>query len=183
MKKLIDKQQAVDALGERPMIWTEDDYELGQANQYDADKAAIENLSGIQLEPAIPVAWIEEYIERLNNTPGVFAKSRANIIQAVLDEWRGEQENMKTNDTTDRRQAGDVQGSQTVQEPHEGYWVGSDGSYVCSECGGDPIDFIETMSASSDAYMETPMSYCPHCGTKMNGIKSNVERKNHRKGA
>ena len=87
MRELIDKQQAIDALGERPMVWTEDDYELGQANQYDADKAAIENLSGEQLEPAIPVTWIEGQIEQLNNTGNRYAKLTANIIKAMLNEY------------------------------------------------------------------------------------------------
>ena len=54
-------------------------------------------------------------------------------------------------------------------EPKEGHWIGSDGSYVCSECGGDPIDFIATMGASFDAYIETPMNYCPNCGSYNGG--------------
>ena len=28
-------------------------------------------------------------------------------------------------------------------EPHEGHWIGGDGSYICSECNGSPMDFIE----------------------------------------
>lgn len=52
-------------------------------------------------------------------------------------------------------------------EPKEGYWIGSDGSYICSECNGDPLDFIDTMGASYDAYVETLMKFCPNCGTKM----------------
>ena len=56
----------------------------------------------------------------------------------------------------------------TVQpEPHEGHWIGSDGSYICSECNGDPLDFIDTMGASCDAYVETLMKFCPNCGAKM----------------
>ena len=52
-------------------------------------------------------------------------------------------------------------------EPHEGHWIGGDGSYICSECNGSPMDFIDTMSASFDAYVETPMNYCPNCGADM----------------
>ena len=55
------------------------------------------------------------------------------------------------------------------QEPHEGYWIGGDGSYICSECNGSPMDFIGTMGASFDAYVEIPMNYCPNCGARMKG--------------
>lgn len=56
-------------------------------------------------------------------------------------------------------------------EPHEGHWIGGDGSYICSECGGNPMDFIDTMSISFGAYIETSMNYCPHCGADMRGMK------------
>lgn len=52
-------------------------------------------------------------------------------------------------------------------EPREGHWIGGDGSYICSECNGSPMDFIDTMGASFDAYVETPMNYCPNCGAYM----------------
>lgn len=40
----ISRQETIDALGERPMVWTESDYELGARNQYDADVLALEAL-------------------------------------------------------------------------------------------------------------------------------------------
>ena len=52
-------------------------------------------------------------------------------------------------------------------ERKRGHWIGGDGSYICSECNGSPIDFINTMGASFDAYVETPPNYCPHCGADM----------------
>ena len=45
-------------------------------------------------------------------------------------------------------------------EQKKGHW---DEDGCCSECGGDPMDFID----SYDAYIETPMLYCPRCGAKM----------------
>ena len=56
-------------------------------------------------------------------------------------------------------------------ERKEGHWIGSDGSYICSECNGSPLDFIDTMGISFDAYVETLMNYCPNCGAKMKGAK------------
>ncbi len=57
----------------------------------------------------------------------------------------------------------------TQPERKRGHWIGGDGSYICSECNGNPIDFINTMGASFDAYVETPMNYCPFCGADMRG--------------
>lgn len=46
---LIDKEAALDAMGERPLVWTGGDYELGCRNQYDADRLAIETVPPAQL--------------------------------------------------------------------------------------------------------------------------------------
>ena len=49
MDDLISRQAALDALGERPMLWTDDDYYvLGGRNQYDSDRLAIETLPSAQ---------------------------------------------------------------------------------------------------------------------------------------
>ena len=50
MSNLIDRQAAIDALGERPMVWVESDYELGARNQYDADVLALETVPSAQPE-------------------------------------------------------------------------------------------------------------------------------------
>ena len=47
MGDLIDRQAAIDALGEQPMVWTDSDYELGRQNQYDSDVSAIQNVPTI----------------------------------------------------------------------------------------------------------------------------------------
>ena len=44
----IERQAAIDALGERPMVWAESDYELGARNQYDADVLALETVPPAQ---------------------------------------------------------------------------------------------------------------------------------------
>ena len=44
-KDTVYRQDAIDALGERPMVWTDDDqYALGERSQYDRDRLAIEAL-------------------------------------------------------------------------------------------------------------------------------------------
>ena len=49
MDDLIRRKAAIEALGERPIVWTDDDnYALGERNQYDMDKLAIETVSSAQ---------------------------------------------------------------------------------------------------------------------------------------
>ena len=50
MSDLISRQAAIEALGERPMVWVESDYELGARNQYDADVLALETVPSAQPE-------------------------------------------------------------------------------------------------------------------------------------
>ena len=47
------------------------------------------------------------------------------------------------------------------------HWIGNEGSYICSRCGNDPLDYISTMGAVNDAYMEILMDFCPCCGAHM----------------
>ena len=48
MNDLINRQAAIDALGDRPEVWTDSDYEIAQRNQYDADRLAIETVPSAQ---------------------------------------------------------------------------------------------------------------------------------------
>ena len=46
---MISRQAALDALGERPVVWSDnDDYTLGERNQYDMDRLAIETVPSAQ---------------------------------------------------------------------------------------------------------------------------------------
>ena len=56
MSDLIERQAAIDALGERPIVWTDDNqYALGERNQYDIDRLAIETLPSAQPERDVPI--------------------------------------------------------------------------------------------------------------------------------
>ena len=48
----ISRKAAIDAIGERPMVWNGNDYELGARNQYDADVLALETVPSAQPETA-----------------------------------------------------------------------------------------------------------------------------------
>ena len=52
---LISRAAALDALGERPVVWSDnDDYTLGARNQYDMDRLAIETVPSAQPPKEIP---------------------------------------------------------------------------------------------------------------------------------
>ena len=58
--ELISRAAALDALGERPLLWTNDNYYvLGERNQYDSDRLAIETVPSAQPPKEIPkrVLW------------------------------------------------------------------------------------------------------------------------------
>lgn len=58
MSKYIDKQEAIDALGERPISWTDSEYELGKQNQYDEDILALIDVPTVEVEPVRHGRWI-----------------------------------------------------------------------------------------------------------------------------
>lgn len=53
MGDLIDRQKAIDAIGERPYTWTDSEYELGKQNQYDDDLQSILNLKKVDAVPVV----------------------------------------------------------------------------------------------------------------------------------
>ena len=48
MDDLISRQAAIDALGEKPLAWTEGEYELGLQNQWQSDVDALNGLPSAQ---------------------------------------------------------------------------------------------------------------------------------------
>ena len=69
MVELIEKQMALDALGEEPEVWTEnDEYALGLNNQWHYDVHALE---------AVPPAQPETYKEKLNEIASALSEKFA----------------------------------------------------------------------------------------------------------
>ena len=67
MADYIDRQAAIDALGERPMVWTsDDDYSLGERNQYDIDRLAIETVPSADVQPVRHGKWEERKVADKN---------------------------------------------------------------------------------------------------------------------
>ena len=60
MQDLISRQAAIEALGEKPLAWTEGEYELGLQNQWQSDVDALNGLPSVQPERK-KGKWIGKY--------------------------------------------------------------------------------------------------------------------------
>lgn len=58
MSDLIERQAAIDTLGEKPLAWTEGEYELGLQNQWQSDVDALKALPSAQPD-------LSEYSDKL----------------------------------------------------------------------------------------------------------------------
>lgn len=79
---LISRKAAIEALGERPMVWMDDDdYALGERSQYDMDKLAIETVPSAQPEQR----WIP-CSERLPEKPNIYTvtDSKGDVVRFVF---------------------------------------------------------------------------------------------------
>ena len=59
MVEYIDRQAAIDALGEEPEIWCETDEEAATRSQWEMDKAAIESVQPADVRPVIHGRWVK----------------------------------------------------------------------------------------------------------------------------
>ena len=96
MDDLISRQAALEALGERPVVWSDnDDYTLGERNQYDMDRLAIgtvpsaqPTLYGYQIEH---LALVARVMEQEGVTPEKAVETFGNIskiVQIIVEEQR-----------------------------------------------------------------------------------------------
>lgn len=60
MDKYIKLQDAIDALGEEPENWIDDEFDLGTADQWRWDLRAIK---AVEPEDVVPWSWLENYID------------------------------------------------------------------------------------------------------------------------
>lgn len=58
MNDYISRQEVINAIGERPMTWTDSDYELGTVGQYDHDRLAIERVPSADVKKIEHGYWI-----------------------------------------------------------------------------------------------------------------------------
>ena len=84
---LIDRQAAIDALGERPMVWVGSDYELGARNQYDADVLALETVPSAQPQSCKDAVSKADVLETYSELYDVFDDNKEikNELHKIYD--------------------------------------------------------------------------------------------------
>lgn len=88
--RLIDADAAIIAVSDQD-IGMLTPWDMGRNSGLNFAIKKIKELPTIQPEHAITLSWIEEYIERLCNVPGIYSELRVSIINKMIDEWNKEQ--------------------------------------------------------------------------------------------
>ena len=93
VQNAVSRQAAIDALGERPVVWTTDDeYLLGARNQYDMDKLAIETVPSAQPEIEERMSEMEQNVP---NDDFISRKRAIDVIRFECGEWTGLAKNIE----------------------------------------------------------------------------------------
>jgi len=87
MDDLISRQEAIEEqeayMAEKPLDGYEDECSLIDI---------LKKLPSAQPEPAIPLSWIENHIERLQSLDNAFANLTAVQISTMVQKWRDEKD-------------------------------------------------------------------------------------------
>lgn len=92
----ISRQAAIDALGEKPLAWTEGEYELGLQQQWEVDVDAIKAVPSAQHEPISEEyakavrTWLINYQVRCAELMGRYTPYE--ILGWIVSDWRKENE-------------------------------------------------------------------------------------------
>ena len=94
MGDLIDRQAAIDALGEKPLAWTEGEYELGLQNQWQSDVDALNGLPSAQPERKTEdfEKGLHDMFDHIWNCEiehPMFQDTVGELMQAVIQLYRG----------------------------------------------------------------------------------------------
>lgn len=84
MIEFIRKQDAINALGEEPEVWYDDDYEIGARDEWVSNKLSIEALDRVDVKPFIRAKWIVE-----ENTFGFLTCECSNCGEITRDTVMG----------------------------------------------------------------------------------------------
>lgn len=179
MSDTIYRQAAIDALGERPLVWTNSDYEVARENQWDTDKRAIENVPSAQPERLTDDDFetirihLNAYKEKLcNQQRWEEAEEYQRIIDRFmgfasaqpysLDEWCDTCKEYDSERHCCPRYNRVIRDAMKMRK--RGKWerlsirpnVYGDLRWYCSSCGYSTLDD-----------WASTWSYCPHCGADM----------------
>lgn len=151
MDDLIDRQQAIDALGEEPPVWYDGEDEIAERNQWRRDVNAIKMMPSAQPEEFEWCTDCKEY-DQTEHCCHRWTK----VIRQTVAEIKAEQPDFDTVAEIDKAhddgyKQGYLQGKADY-EPKTGEWLDFCGSYQCSHCN------------MTNAYED---NFCPNCGARM----------------
>ena len=89
MSEYIEREKAIDALGEEPPVWHDGIDEISEQEQWRRDRAAIESVPSVQPD-VIPLEWITKHLEWLDNCDNDFAQLAKVGIRAMVEIWEKE---------------------------------------------------------------------------------------------
>ena len=154
----ICRQDALDALGDEPEVWTgKDEYAQGLNNQWHYDRNAILRCPSAQPETAKRTA---ETLQNVTDSDLISRKAAIDAIDALSS---------YTNSWLESA-VDEIEALPSAQpERMRGRWNtyyhgGTDFSYSCARCGyGAPFDM------KGGKVFQKKWNYCPNCGADMRG--------------
>lgn len=158
----ISRQAAIDAFGERPMVWVGSDYGLGARNQYDADVLALETVLPAQPERKVfegmSDAEFEKWLyEHGICNPDIHESIPCEVVPLLIDDAINE--------------------LPAQQERKRGKWIAvtEDGDVykrICSCCGQEAFFQNDDPDELYDGGRYELSDFCPHCGADMREEKN-----------
>jgi len=169
---LIRRSDAIEALGEEPYVWTDDDeFAIGERSQW------IDDVSAIKAVPSVDTSEAKEYIlSELSDLLEEYSELDENGLHDP--KWCGVREAygiVKNAPFADRPSAVDLSSvySTAYKSGYEkgkadrpkGEWKHLKGDeWLCSECG-----HVIRTEGSWEHPLERGKDYCEHCGARMKG--------------
>lgn len=144
---LIRRSDAIEALGEEPYVWTDDDeFAIGERSQW------IDDVSAIKAVPSVDTSEAKEYIlSELSDLLEEYSELDENGLHDP--KWCGV-----------REAYGIVKNAPFADRP-KGEWKHLKGDeWLCSECG-----HVIRTEGSWEHPLERGKDYCEHCGARMKG--------------
>ena len=151
MSDLISRQEAIEALGERPIVWTDDDqYTLGERYQYDIDRLAIETLPSVQ--PNLQNQLATDCISR---------QDMLDALKAIPDHNDGMVFETLSHALRDIELLPSTQPERKVGKWNWDFADNGWADWTCSICG---------WKKNTDIHVNLGYNYCPNCGARMKEV-------------
>lgn len=151
MDDLISRAEAIEALGEEPPVWCDEEYEIAERDQWRADIEAIKSVPSadrpmvIKCKPFLSKEDFKAFAEQVSDQNVILIPHEAEVVSTNTST---KSTNISTDTSADRPRGEWVYRRELVEDtPFTGY--------RCSNC-----NYWQGMGS---------WNYCPHCGADMRG--------------